>query len=273
MFMNIFDPSTLGEVDSETFHQCRDVMNGLHEIAHKHDYVLFTGETAELGPCVGSENSDAKLKFNWSGVMIGVYHPKKMILGETLKPGQVIIALRDNFRSNGFSSARKALTVKYGEKWWDNPDAYEDIHACASPSVQYDRMLNMAHGWFSDKPFKPLFKMHSIVHLSGGAFKSKFAGDVLKPLGLSAELPGLFEPSEIMQKCAEWRGMDAHEFYTTFNGGQGALVVVGKESVDDFIEFAGRFGIEAKKSGKIIKKREYTISIHSKYGNGETVYY
>lgn len=205
--------------------------------------------------------------------MVGVYHPKKMILGETLKPDQAIIVLRDGFRSNGYSSVRKALAIKYGEKWWKNFEAYEDIHACASPSILYDRMLNTAHGWFAVNPFRPLFDMHLIVHLSGGAFESKLGNDILKPLGLSADLTNLFDPPPIMKRCAEWRGMDAGECYRTWNGGQGALVVVDEESANGFIEFAGRFGVEAQKAGKITEKREYAVSIRSKFGNGETLYY
>lgn len=273
LFMNTFDVRSLRKIDSETFRLCQEVMEGLKNIALNHRYVLFTGETAELGKCVGSDNPQAKLMFNWCGAMLGVYHPKKMILGETLKPGQVIIAFRDDFRSNGYSSVRKALAIKYGKKWWDNPEAYEDILACASPSVLYDRMLNAAHGWFLDDPFKPPFKMHLIVHLSGGAFESKLGNDMLKPLGLSADLTDLFAPPLIMRKCAEWRGMDSEGCYRTWNGGQGALVVVDKTVAKAFLKFFRRFGIDAQFAGKITEKKEYTVSIKSKFGDGETLFY
>ncbi|MFA6159844.1 MAG: AIR synthase related protein [Parcubacteria group bacterium] len=146
VFMNIFDTRSLGEIDSETFKLCKEVMLGLQEVALNEKYVVLNGETAELSQCVGSENPDAKVMFNWGGAMLGVYHPKKMILGDTLVPGQVIILLRDFFRSNGISSVRKALVMKYGPAWWNNPEALEDIIACATPSALYDRMLNTAHG-------------------------------------------------------------------------------------------------------------------------------
>ncbi|MDP3043204.1 MAG: hypothetical protein Q8N21_02265 [bacterium] len=273
LFMNTFDARSLGKIDSETFRLCQEVMEGLKNIALNHRYVLFTGETAELGKCVGSDNPRAKLMFNWCGAMLGVYHPKKMILGETVKPGQVIIALRDDFRSNGYSSVRKALAIKYGKKWWNNPEAYEDILACASPSVLYDRMLNAAHGWFLNDPFKPPFKMHLIVHLSGGAFESKLGNDMLKPLKLSADLTDLFAPPPIMRKCAEWRGMDSEGCYRTWNGGQGALVVVDKPAAKAFVKFFRHFGMEAQIAGKITEKKEYTVSIKSKFGDGETLFY
>lgn len=273
VFMNTFDVQTLGEVDSETFQLCQEVMEGLRDVAHGHKYVLFSGETAELGQCVGSENPEAKLKFNWCGAMLGVYHPSKMILGETLKPGQLIVALRDDFRSNGISSVRKALALKYGENWWNNPQAYADILAASSPSALYDRMLNTAHGWFDTDPMVPRFNMHLIVHLSGGAFKSKLGDDLLKPLGLSAELTDLFEPPEIMRKCAIWRKTEVKECYETWNGGQGAIVVLDPGEADNFVSFAEDFDIEAKIAGEITKQRDYTVAIRSQFGDGQTLYY
>ena len=265
LFMNIFDVRTLGEVDSETFELCKEIMNGLAVLAHKHKYVLFTGETAEVGQCVGSEITDAKVMFNWGGVMLGAYHPEKMILGDTLAPGQVIIALRDDFRSNGISSLRKALSIKYGPEWWKNPDAKADIIAAASESAQYDRFLNTIHGWFNSDPLDPIIKMHLVVHLSGGAFKSKLGDDILKPMGLSATLDNLFDPPSIMQKCAEWRDMNQEECYKTWNGGQGAIVVIDAKDVEVFCSMAKSFGVDSKLAGRITSKGERTVYILSKF--------
>lgn len=273
LLMNIFDVRSLGEYGSETYIMCQRIMNELGLLAHKHGYVLFNGETAELGVCVGSDNPDAKLMFNWGAAMLGVYHPAKMILGDTLKPGQIIMALRDFFRSNGMSSVRKAMVMKYGPAWYNNPDALADIIACAEPSVQYDRMLNKAHGWFRNNIFNPKIKMHLIIHLSGGAFKSKLGEDMLKPQGLSAELDDLFEPPEIMRKCAEWRGMSDEECYKSWNGGQGAVVVIDPEQVKEFTELAQIYAIEVKPVGRITEQRDYTVAIKSKFGSEKNIYY
>jgi phosphoribosylaminoimidazole (AIR) synthetase len=273
IFMNILDVNSLGECGSETFKEFQGMMVGLGEVANENNYVVLTGETAELGVCVGSENLNAKNIFNWGGVMLGVYHPKKMILGDTLAPGQLIIALPDKFRSNGHSTVRKSLAFKYGLRWWENIEAVKDIMECASPSVLYDRMLNFAHGWFTQDIFEPEIKMHLIVHLSGGAFESKLGSDMLKPLGLSAELDNLFDPPEIMKKCAEWRGMTPRECYKTWNGGQGALAVINPEDKKKFLSLAKGFNIEARVAGKITEKRDYTVAIKSKFGDDEMLFY
>ena len=276
VFMNIFDVRSLGDFDSETYRMCQDAMLGLQTLANENNYVLLGGETAELGVCVGSDDPNTKLAFNWGGTMLGVYHPDKMIYGDTLKPGQIIIALRDDFRSNGISSVRKALKIRYGENWFNNPAALTDIIAASTPSAQYDRLLNYAHGWITDNSGvlkEPLIPMHLIVHLSGGAFESKLGKDMLAPQGLSAELSDLFEPPEIMLKCATWRELSDEECYRTWNGGQGAIVVVEEENVQRFIDLATRFGVEAKTVGRITEKKDYTVAIKSKFYSEKIIYY
>jgi len=277
VFVNIFDVRTLGALNSETYQMCQDVMLGLKSLADEHQYIVLTGETAELGVCVGSDDPNAKLMFNWGGTMLGVYHPQKMIYGDTLKPGQVIIALPDNFRSNGISSVRKAFKLHYGDDWYKNPDAFPDIIAATTASAQYDRFLNYANGWITDNNkamIEPLIKMHLIVHLSGGAFESKLGNDMLKPQGLSANLDNLFSPPEIMVNCAQWRNMSDEECYSTWNGGQGAIVVIDREDVSKFTNLALRkFGLNAKIAGEITEKKDYTVSIKSKFFSGKRIYY
>lgn len=274
IFMSIFDVRTLGEIGSETFRAAQLLMLGLNRIAKEERIVLLGGESAELGACVGSENPGANLMFNWGGHMCGVYHPKKMILGDTLKSGQIIIALADFFRSNGISSVRKALAIQYGQYWWNNPHALKDILEASTPSVLYDTMLNAVHGWYNPPTFKPLVKMHAIVHLTGGSFESKLGNDILKPRGLRAELTDLFNPPEIMRKCGEWRGMSDEDFYRVWNGGQGALVIVDKKEVKKFLKIASNSGIRARIAGQIVEKKDsnsYSVHINSKYNRGETV--
>jgi phosphoribosylaminoimidazole (AIR) synthetase len=199
---NILDVSSLGNhLQSKSYKMFREAIVSLGKLARKHQYVVLDGEIAELGTSVGSDDVNSPAKFNWAGVMIGVYHKEKMILGNTLEAGQIIIVFREYFRDNGISSVRKALAMHYGSEWYKEKSAMDDIRACATPSVQYDRMFNYAHGWFNGLNFMPLVPMHLIVHLSGGAFRSKLGEDMLAPQGLRAVLPDLFKPPEIMQKC------------------------------------------------------------------------
>ena len=280
ILVNVLDVRTLGkstpdasEKELATNTQCRALIAGLGEVCKEQKLVAFRGETAELGVCVDSDNPDATVKCNWAGFALGVYHPKMMITGAGLRPGQQVVALKeDGFRANGISSVRKALAIKFGPKWFTNPLANVSIAEAATPSVLYDRMLCEANGWYQKNSRRP-FKMHLVVHVTGGAIKSKFAEDNLFPQGLSAHLDGLWKPLGIMRQCKEWRGMTDEECYETWNCGQGALVVVNEKECNNFVDFAYKSGIQAKRCGEITKETNPHITIRSQFTEKEITYW
>ena len=273
VFVNVLDAVSIGEVGDKVSETYKKVLRGLGKVAKKEKIVVLKGETAQMGVCLGSEITSSKTKINWSGTMIGAYHKDKMITGDTLKSGQVVIALKENgFRCNGISSLRKALALKFGKKWWNNPRARKSIKEAAAPSVLYDPLLTTLNGWF--KPgFKQEIKVHAIVHLSGGAIKEKFAKDILFARGLSANLNDLWEPPAIMRNCAAWRGLSDKEFYETWHGGQGMLLVIDEKDVKHCLRRAKQFSIKAKIAGRITKEKIPQVKIISKLTKGKEIIY
>lgn len=273
VFVNVFDTTSIGNDGDNVSKIYKNAISGLGAVAKQAKIVVLKGETAQMGDAIGSEIKNSKTKLNWSGTMIGAYHKDKMITGKNLAPGQVIVALKENgFRCNGISSVRKALKEKFGKKWWKNSKAKESIKLAATPSILYDMYVNTLHGWF-DKNFEQEIAIHSIVHLSGGAFKEKLAKDILFPKKLSAELFDLWEPPEIMRKCGEWRKIGDEEFYEVWHGGQGMLLIIEEKDADYCIKRAKDFGIEAKVAGKITKEKIPQVSIISKLNDGKKIIY
>lgn len=273
VFVNVFDTSSIGNTGDEISKTYKSAILGLGDAAKKEKIVLLKGETAQMGDALGSEIKNSKTKLNWSGTMIGAYHKDKMITGENLAPGQVVIALKENgFRCNGISSVRKALREKFGKEWWKNPKAKKSIKLAAEPSILYDIYVNTLHGWFN-KDFKPEINIHSIIHLSGGAFKEKLAKDILFPKKLSAELFDLWEPVKIMRQCAEWRKITDEEFYEVWHGGQGMLLIIEEKDAGYCIKRAKDFGIEARIAGKITKEKIPQVSIISKLTPDKIIIY
>ena len=273
VFVNVFDITSVGDAGDKVNKTYKSAIAGLGKVAKEEGLVVLKGETAQMGDAIGSEITDSKTKLNWSGVMIGAYHKDKMITGEGLREGQVIIALKENgFRSNGISSVRKALREKFGKEWWKNPKAQKSIKEAAVPSVLYDRYVNTLHGWF-DKDFKPEVEIHSVVHLSGGAFKEKLGKDILFPKKLSAELFDLWEPPKIMRSCAEWRKITDEEFYEIWHGGQGMLLIVDEKDAPYCLKRAKDFSIKAKVVGRITKEDKPQVSIVSKLTKGQKIIY
>ncbi|MFM2414931.1 MAG: hypothetical protein RI911_624 [Candidatus Parcubacteria bacterium] len=263
---NILDVAAVGEPGSRVSNQYRKLLNGLAAAAKEVGAVVLKGETAQMGVAISSEIKDSETRFNWAAVMVGAYHPKKMITGNTVKAGHVIIALKERgFRSNGISSVRAAFRAKYGEKWWQDARAKEDIKKAAVPSVLYDTFVAELHGWYK-KDFKPLVKIHAIAHLSGGGIKEKLGADILAKRKLSAVIDNLFMPPEIMRQCKAWRGLSDAEFYTAWNGGQGMLLVVEAADTRTVYALAKRHGIDAQVAGVITKEKEPMIRITTPWG-------
>lgn len=273
VFINILDVPSVGTKGDAVSKVFTDLMDGLGHVAAESNVIVLKGETAQMNACVGSEISDSKTKFNWGGTMIGVYHKDHMITGDNIKEGQVIIALKENgFRCNGISSVRKALSIKYGNEWWNNIKATKSIKDAATPSVLYDTYVTTLHGW-ADGDLNPEVTLHGIIHLSGGAIHEKFAKDILFPRGLSAHLDDLWPPPEIMKECAMWRGLSDEEFYETWNGGQGMFLIVDEEDADICISRASDFNIQARVAGVIKKEKIAQVSIVSKLTSGIEVTY
>lgn len=273
MLINILDIVSVGTDGDDVSSTYKKLLTGLGNAVRESNIVVLKGETAQMGVCIGSEIEDSPTRFNWGATIAGVYHKDKMVTGDTLAPGQKVIALQEHgFRCNGISSVRKALAMKYGKQWWANADALEDVKAAAAPSLLYDVFINTIHGWYS-KDFQPEMALHAIVHLSGGGIKEKFGNDLLKSRGLSATLDNLCNPALIMKKCAEWRGIEPEEFYETWNGGQGILLVVDAKDADRCVMRAKDFGISAQVCGEITSGHtEKTLTIHSELFNTVVTY-
>ena len=273
IFINNFDVSSLGRWSTASHQAARRLMEGLALVAGKQRFVCFKGETAELGPCVGSENHEATLTFNWCGVMLGVYLPDRMITGSALEPGQAVVALWERgLRSNGISAARRALRNRFGEEWWRSENAGTMVGEIAYPATLYDIFLADMNGWMN-RILSPSFKFHLISHITGGGIVSKFAEDMLFPRGLSAELDGLFPPSETMKQVVEWSETPEEERYQTFCCNNGVLVVLDEFEVDAFVKSAKSYDLLARRAGRITKEHTPELRIKSGFSGRSLSYH
>ena len=269
--VNILSVRSLGEPGSPLFMVFQAMMRELVAVGNRLNMVVHKGETAEKGAFVGTDNPHARAPFDWEAVVTGICHPHKIIYGDRVQAGDVVIALKENgFRSNGISLVRKAFQKHYGADYQINGSAQSDLDKATEPSVLYDPLLTTAHGWY-ENGLQPLFDLRLIAHLTGGGIE-KFV-ELLRPTGLSANLFDLYEPPDIMARCGEWMDVSQHEFYRTWNGGQGMLVVVPHHEGVDFMNFAGTYGIDAKVCGLIRESETTSVTINSKYKRGGELTY
>lgn len=275
---NVLDVKTLGkDEESLEYKAFIRMFEALAEFAKAHGVALLPGETAELGACVGSEimNVEGYPMFNWAGFAVGALLPGKIIDGSRIAPGQIIMALREKgLRSNGLSAVRRYLRDKFGDEWWLRPECQALIREIAKPSTIYASLLAEANGWYQSD-FKPRIDITGIAHITGGGVIGKFGDGLIARTGYSASLDMLYEPSRIMRDVVNASGMTDVDAYTTFNGGQGCLIVV--PDIDDAMKlsaFAQIRGFESKIAGKIepVSNDGFGLEIVSQY-TGSTFFY
>ena len=84
---------------------------GAEVACNKGRFALLNGETAELGYRTSGYGNT---RINWNAVGISIINEEKLILGEHLQPGQLVVAFREkSIRSNGLSKARTILETAY----------------------------------------------------------------------------------------------------------------------------------------------------------------
>lgn len=249
------------------------MLRELAALAKAHRFVLYKGETAQVGKESFRELfGDVSQAFFWEGVGHGVFDARRRIQTEGLRVGQVVVALREQgFRCNGISSVRASFERKFGSDWQRNPACSAYRTQAAAPSALYLGLLDAVLGW--DTNVGPVVPVYGIAHITGGGLPGKFGEDILFRHNLSAELDDLWEPPAIMEACREWRDMSEEECYRTWNSGQGMLVVIDKGDAARFLALAAEQGTEARVCGTLTKHTTPELVVHSTYTGRKTLRY
>ena len=181
---------------------------------------------------------------------IGEVFEKDIILGNNIKPGDLVIGLRSSgIHSNGISLARKVLFKEWGGKYepYDSPDGFtrEIIYEVLEPTKIYIKpILNAAKN----------VEIKGAVHITGDAYL-KFNRLVKFSKGIGFKFNN-FKPQpifELIQKTApEVRGIiKDEEMLKTFNMGWGFAVVADKTDEDNVTSSFKKSGVEAERIGKV----------------------
>ncbi|MFW2331999.1 MAG: phosphoribosylformylglycinamidine cyclo-ligase [Nitrospinota bacterium] len=200
-----------------------DIIKGIATACMKQNIALVGGETAEM-PGVYIKN-----EFDIAGMITGVVEKDKIINGQSIIPGDLIIGLKsDGLHTNGYSLARKVLF----ENLQLNIDSYID----ELQSTLQDALLKV-HKDYSQTLLSLLdeFEIKGLVHITGGGLIDNIPRILPKNCNAkinknSWELPAIFK---LIQEGAS---IDDAEMARTFNIGIGMVIIVGKDTLDPFIE-------------------------------------
>jgi len=212
------------------------IMQGLAKGAKKSAVPIVGGETAIMPDMFSGKG----FSFDLAGMVVGLVSKKQMVLGNSIKSGDIIMGAYSNgIHSNGYTLARKALLKKYSLK-----DKIKGVgilgKALLTPTEIYVKpVLEIVEKC----------KVHGLAHITGGSFMKLLR---LKKIGYN--LDNLPKTPPIMQ-LIEDQGIKKDEMYKTFNMGIGFCVIVPKYEESKVKSIFKKYRIKSQKIGNIINKK------------------
>jgi phosphoribosylformylglycinamidine cyclo-ligase len=194
------------------------VVQGISEACRANGCALIGGETAQM------PGFYADGEYDLAGTIIGAVSRDKIITGENIQVGDVLIGLPSNgLHTNGYSLARKLLfeVAKYGPEQYINELKDKTGAALMRTHRSYLSIIKKLTG---------AEVVHGMAHITGGGITENLPRIIPKGMGASVDLaswtvPPLFEH---LQKLGN---VEQDEMLRTFNMGIGLIVVVPAETV------------------------------------------
>jgi phosphoribosylformylglycinamidine cyclo-ligase len=261
---SILDVNSLGK-DGETYiEQVKQLAKGYIEAAKAANVAIINGEVAELGDRI---KGFGDFNYTWGGAVVWFANKDNLFTGREIKQGDAIVAFKENgFRSNGLSLVRKVFQRVYGNDWHKKEINGISLGRLAlTPSKIYSKTIIDVHGGIDSEKRA---EIHGVAHITGGGIPGKL-GRILKASNLGAELDDLFEPSEVMLHCQEIGNINDKEAYSTWNMGNGMLVITPEP--EKIIQIARENEVEAKIAGKITMDEQIKINNKARNRNEEVL--
>ncbi|HEX7003228.1 MAG TPA: phosphoribosylformylglycinamidine cyclo-ligase [Trueperaceae bacterium] len=174
---------------------------------------LLGGETAEM-PGVYEEG-----ELDLVGTIVGLVARDRLVDGESVRPGDAILALAsDGLHTNGFSLARAVLTGSFGERLGDSTVAeillrpHRSYLAAVTPLLERPGLVK------------------GMVHVTGGGLPGNLPR--VLPSGQGARIEtGSWPVPEIFELIASRGEVSQAEMHRVFNMGAGYLLIVDPDEV------------------------------------------
>lgn len=195
------------------------IVKGVADGCKKAGAALIGGETAEMPGFYPEEEYDL------AGFAVGIVDEKKLITGEDLKPGDVLVGMASSgVHSNGFSLVRKVF-----EMTKESLDTYyEELgttlgEALIAPTKIYVKALKAV------KAAGVTIKACS--HITGGGFYENIPR--MLPEGMCAAVKkDSYEVPAIFRLLAQKGNIDEQMMYNTYNMGIGMILAVDAAQAD-----------------------------------------
>ncbi|MDC0052285.1 phosphoribosylformylglycinamidine cyclo-ligase [Candidatus Nitrosopelagicus sp.] len=219
----------------------KQIVSGLVKGAKKSAMPIVGGETAIMSDLISGKG----FGFDLAGMVVGMLSKKEMVLGDKIKPNDVIIGIQSSgLHSNGYSLARKALLSKYSVK--DNIKGVGNLgNALLRPTEIYVKPVLDA---------LKKCKINGLAHITGGSFTKLLR---LKKIGY--HLDSMPKTPALMQ-LIEDTGVKNEEMYKTFNMGVGFCIISPENQVKDIHKILNKHKMKSYEIGRISKNKGVFIN-------------
>lgn len=200
------------------------IVEGVSNGCIKAGCALIGGETAEMPGLYGEDEYDL------AGFAVGVVDKRRIITGEKIKKGDVLIGLPSSgLHSNGFSLVRKLFfdIKKYSiEQYIDELGSTLGEELIKPTKIYSNALIEL-----NEK-----FNIKGISHITGGGFYENIPR--ILPPGFGAKINRKdFEILPIFKIIQKLGNIETEEMYSTFNMGIGMVMAVENTDVESIIEF------------------------------------
>lgn len=237
-----------GKVKAE---KIADIVKGIAEGCRQSGSALVGGETAEMPDFYGEG------EYDMAGFSVGMVDKEKIITGEHVAEGNVIIGIASSgIHSNGYSLVRKVFFDKMNMK----VDTYVDElgqtlgEALLTPTKIYAAACNAV---------LPKYDVKGIVHITGGGFFENIPR--ILPEGLAAKIKvGTWKVPPIFPYIKKCGNIDKIEMFSTFNMGVGMMMIASAKDADAVVKDLRAAGETADIIGQIVKSDSERVILEDK---------
>lgn len=220
-----------------------ELVKGVAAGCREANCALIGGETAEM------PDTYAKGDFDMAGFAVGVVERKKIIAGETIRRGDVILGLASSgLHSNGFTLVRNICFKQAKLKMTDSPEELDNTvlgDVLLEPTRIYVRPIIKLLSQYKVKRV-----VHGMAHITGGGL----VGNIPRvlPKDCNAVLRKTSWPKHKIFTFLQKAGpVEEDEMFRVFNMGIGFVLIVAEDFANSIARKLTRFGEKVYKIGRI----------------------
>lgn len=219
--------------------QVAEVVSGVATACKEAGCALIGGETAEMAGFYRPGEYDI------AGFAVGIAERERLITGQTINPGDVILALPSSgLHSNGFSLVRKiCFEIKQISLSTFVPELNRTLgDELLTPTRLYPRVV---------LPLLEQVAVKGIVHITGGGFYDNIPRVLPNDCAVEIDTTTWTIPP-VFNMLQRWGQVAWPEMFRTFNMGVGMLLFVSQQDAQTVVDILADAGEQCWQIGRVV---------------------